>query len=226
MMKKSNVITLCGSTRFKDVFMSVQKQLTLKGNIVLSPCVFEHCDDIISNEERNTLVNLHKCMIDMSNEIYVINVNGYIGSSTKSEIEYARENGKKIRYYINPIENVERLTKREILMKELKEKLKAYYNTRGFCYCSGILNGLALMNDITQEESIELYSFIKSLMGENNELSLVTRFGNILATKEQAKELVEVIKLASSWEGAFGSTKRQLELIDTSKKIIREITDR
>lgn len=57
-------------------------------------------------------------------------------------------------------------------------------------------------------------------------MSLVTRFGNILATKEQAKELVEVIKLASSWEGAFGSTKRQLELIDTSKKIIREITDR
>lgn len=66
--------------------------------------MFEHCGDMISNEEKNMLGNLHKCMIDMSDEIYVINVNGYIGNSTKSEIEYARENGKKIHYYIKCIE--------------------------------------------------------------------------------------------------------------------------
>lgn len=113
--------------------------------------------------------------------------------------------------------------KREILMKELKEKLKAYYYTYGSSYCNGIVNGLALMNEITQEESIELCCLIKSLMNKNNEMLLVTRFGNILATEEQAKELVKVIKVASSWEGAFGSPKRQIELSDILKKIIREI---
>lgn len=113
--------------------------------------------------------------------------------------------------------------KREILMKELKDKLEAYYNTHGSSYCNGIVNGLALMNDITFEESIELCSLIKNLMNKNNELLLVTHFGNILATEEQTKDLVKVIEAASSWEGAFGSTKRQLELSDILKKINRDM---
>lgn len=113
--------------------------------------------------------------------------------------------------------------KREILMKELKDELKTSYNTYCSFYCNGIVKGLALTNSITFEESIELCSFIKSLMNKNHELFVVTNFGNIVGTKEQIKELVRVVKAASSWEGAFGSTKRQLELTDISKKIIREI---
>lgn len=113
--------------------------------------------------------------------------------------------------------------KREILMKEFKEELKTCYNTYCSSYCSGIVKGLALTNSITYEESIELCSFIKSLMNKNHELFIATNFGNIVGTKEQIKELVRVVKAASSWEGAFGSTRRQLELRDISKKIIREI---
>ena len=41
---------------------------------------------------------MHRQKIDLSDEIYVINVNGYIGESTKSEIEYAISNGKKVKY--------------------------------------------------------------------------------------------------------------------------------
>ena len=41
---------------------------------------------------------MHKRKIDMADEIYVINVGGYIGSSTRSEIEYAQSHGKGIRY--------------------------------------------------------------------------------------------------------------------------------
>jgi len=36
--------------------------------------------------------------IEMADEIYVINVGGYIGSSTRSEIEYATEKGMPVRY--------------------------------------------------------------------------------------------------------------------------------
>jgi hypothetical protein len=100
-MQKYNVITLCGSTRFKDEFMAVQKKLTLEGNIVISLGVFAHSGDIISNEEKIMLCEMHKRKIDMSDEIFVINVDGYIGDSTRSEIEYAKLCGKKIRFMIN-----------------------------------------------------------------------------------------------------------------------------
>lgn len=100
-MQKYNVITLCGSTRFKDEFMAVQKKLTLEGNIVISLGVFAHSGDIISNEEKIMLDEMHKRKIDMSDEIFVINVDGYIGDSTRSEIEYAKLCGKKIRFMIN-----------------------------------------------------------------------------------------------------------------------------
>ena len=100
-MKKYNIITLCGCTRFKDEFMAVQKKLTLEGNIVISLGVFAHSGDIISNEEKIMLDEMHKRKIDMSDEIFVINVDGYIGDSTRSEIEYAKLCGKKIRFMIN-----------------------------------------------------------------------------------------------------------------------------
>ena len=106
-MKKYKVITLCGSTRFRDEFLDVQKKLTLKGYIVLSVGLFGHSGDneVWENMDEGTLTktkemldDMHKRKIDMSDEIFVINVNGYIGDSTRSEIEYAIENGKKVNY--------------------------------------------------------------------------------------------------------------------------------
>lgn len=107
MSKKYNVITLCGSTKFKNEFQKVQKELTLKGNIVISVGLFGHSGDneVWENMDEGTktktkemLDDMHKRKIDMSDEIFVINVNNYIGESTKSEIEYAQKHGKKISY--------------------------------------------------------------------------------------------------------------------------------
>ena len=85
------IITLCGSTRFKDLFFTVAKELTLAGNIVLMPMVFHHADnDDLTEEQKIRLDNLHKLKINMSDAIFVVNVDGYIGESTKSEIEYAK----------------------------------------------------------------------------------------------------------------------------------------
>ena len=107
MVKNYKVITLCGSTRFKDDFMRVQKELTLKGNIVISVGLFGHSgddevwygmDEGTLSKTKEMLDDIHKRKIDMADEIFVINVGGYIGDSTRSEIEYAVKNGKKVNY--------------------------------------------------------------------------------------------------------------------------------
>ena len=100
MVGKYKVITLCGSTRFKDAFIKAQKQLTLEGNIVISVGLFGHSGDeeVWAEDTKEMLDDMHKRKIDMADEIFVINVDGYIGSSTRSEIEYAIETGKAVRY--------------------------------------------------------------------------------------------------------------------------------
>lgn len=107
MIGQYKVITLCGSTRFKNEFMEVQKRLTLEGNIVISVGLFGHSGDneVWENMDEGTLTktkemldDMHKRKIDMADEIFVINVGGYIGSSTQSEIEYAKAGGKPVRY--------------------------------------------------------------------------------------------------------------------------------
>lgn len=100
MVEKYKVITLCGSTRFKDEFLEAQKQLTLAGNIVISVGLFGHSgdDEVWAEGTKEMLDDMHKRKIDMADEIYVINVGGYIGSSTKSEIEYAKKTGKTVKY--------------------------------------------------------------------------------------------------------------------------------
>ncbi len=105
MVGKYPVITLCGSTRFKEQFMAVQKKLTLEGNIVISVGLFGHSgdDEVWTPGMKEMLDNMHKRKIDMADAIYVINVGGYIGESTRSEIEYALRNGKKV-YYLEPVD--------------------------------------------------------------------------------------------------------------------------
>ena len=107
MVGKYKVVTLCGSTKFKDQFMQVQKELPLKGYIVISVGLFGHSGDneVWENMDEGTLTktkemldDMHKRKIDMADEIFVINVNGYIGESTKSEIQYALNKGKKVNY--------------------------------------------------------------------------------------------------------------------------------
>jgi len=94
------IITLCGSTRFKKQFDQANAFLTLQGNIVISLAFFEQSEGFeITAEQADLLGELHFRKIDLSDEIFVIDVDGYIGSSTRREIEYAQKMGKGIRYY-------------------------------------------------------------------------------------------------------------------------------
>lgn len=110
MVGKYKVVTLCGSTRFKEQFIKAQKELTLKGYIVISVGLYGHSGDeeVWENMDEGTITktkemldDMHKRKIDMADEIFVVNVNGYIGESTKSEIKYAKETGKVVNYLEN-----------------------------------------------------------------------------------------------------------------------------
>ena len=103
MVNGFKVITLCGSTRFKDEFLETQKRLTLEGNIVISVGLFGHSgDDVVWTEGvKDMLDRQHLAKIDWADEIFVINVGGYIGDSTRREIAYAEFKGKTIKYMEN-----------------------------------------------------------------------------------------------------------------------------
>ena len=103
MVGKYKVITLCGSTKFKDDFLREQKRLSLEGNIVISVGLFGHSgdDEVWSDGVKEMLDDMHKRKIDMADEIFVINKGGYVGASTKAEIEYAHSTNKKVVYMEN-----------------------------------------------------------------------------------------------------------------------------
>ena len=90
------VITLCGSIKFKDDFLKLQKKLTLKGNVVLIPNFFD--DVTYTSEIKNLLGLIHKKKIEISDEVFIINKNGYIGETTHNEIEYAKSLNKPVFY--------------------------------------------------------------------------------------------------------------------------------
>jgi len=99
-IEKPEIVCLCGSTRFYESFREANYQLTLAGKIVLSIGCDTHSDDGlgISDKQKTMLDELHKRKIDLADRVFVLNVGGYIGGSTRSEIEYAERFGKPIDY--------------------------------------------------------------------------------------------------------------------------------
>lgn len=100
MIGSYKVVTLCGSTKFKEQYLETQKRLTLEGNIVISVGLFGHSGDneVWTEGTKAMLDDMHLRKIDMADEVFVINVGGYIGESTRREIAYAKENGKTVRF--------------------------------------------------------------------------------------------------------------------------------
>lgn len=97
------IVCLCGSTRFVENFNEWRQRLTYEGKIVLSI-------EIVTTQARDAdpqhvnlnlkamLDELHLRKIDISTEVMVLNVGGYIGESTRREIQYATSTGKPIKY--------------------------------------------------------------------------------------------------------------------------------
>lgn len=97
------IITICGSTRFKEQIMKVAHDLTLQNNIVFMPNVFIQADDEnLTTEQKIMLDNLHREKIEMSDAIFVVNVDGYIGESTYGEIDWAVRKKKETYFLVDP----------------------------------------------------------------------------------------------------------------------------
>jgi hypothetical protein len=98
------IVCLCGSTKFRDAFLEANKELTHQGNIVLTVGSLpdnrgtQSSEDIFGEELKQQLDQLHKRKIDLADEVLVLNVGGYIGSSTRGEIDYAVATGKPVSY--------------------------------------------------------------------------------------------------------------------------------
>ncbi len=112
-MQKTKIYTLCGSSRFADAFHIVNAHLSLQGHIVISLGLFGHADQPQGSrflteggneatKEKSLLDQLHFRKIDVSDAIFVVNVGGYIGTSTKREIDYARQKGKEVEFLFSP----------------------------------------------------------------------------------------------------------------------------
>lgn len=113
MRKKPTIVCLCGSTRFAQAFADANLFETLSGRIVLSiGCNTKSDDDLVKagfviNKEALDTLHLHK--IDLCDEVLVLNVNDYVGDSTRREVEYAKRLGKVIRWLEPHMEAVSQL---------------------------------------------------------------------------------------------------------------------
>ena len=97
------VITICGSSKFKDEILKAAHDFTMQGHIVLAPAVFHHADEEeLTPEDKVRLDNLHREKINMSDAIFVINKDQYIGESTFGEIDWADRMKKQI-YFLEEI---------------------------------------------------------------------------------------------------------------------------
>ncbi len=102
---RPTIVCLCGSTRFKEVFDEANYRETMAGRIVLSVGFFMHATGNrhgegvgATPEQKVALDALHKRKIDLCDEVFVLNVGGYIGDSTRSEVEYAKRIGRPVRW--------------------------------------------------------------------------------------------------------------------------------
>ena len=98
------IITVCGSYKFKKEMTEITEKMALKGNCMLTPIELSRPKkEDYTEEEAMMLDKMHREKIKMSDAILVVNVDGYIGSSTKTEIEFAKSLNKEIIYYTDLI---------------------------------------------------------------------------------------------------------------------------
>ena len=95
---KNKVVTICGSMKFEKEMIKIASNLEKEKGWCVIQCVYDIDKNTLTKKELNNIVDAHYTKIDISDAIFVININGYIGSSTQNEIDYATKNGKEIIY--------------------------------------------------------------------------------------------------------------------------------
>ena len=146
------VVTVCGSTKFKKETEQAIAMLEERGDAVFSVGSFMHADNAaLTKEQKNRYDRLHLQKITVSDYIYVVNPEGYIGESTTVEIKFAKSRGKHIEYFFKRNSAITRGSIQEFA-KDMEHKLKANDHKGGW-------------------ENFALHELFDLLQDEVNELS-------------------------------------------------------
>lgn len=98
---KAKVVTICGSMRFAKDMIKIASDLEKEHGWCVLQCVYDINPDSMTKEEMENITKAHWTRIDICDAIYVVNIGGYLGNSTKNEITYAQTNGKEVIYHEN-----------------------------------------------------------------------------------------------------------------------------
>ncbi len=93
------IVTICGSMRFSEEMKKIAFDLELEKEYLVIQCVYNTDNIELNEDEINLMSKVHFNKIDISDAIYVVNIDGYIGESTRSEIDYAEKTGKRVIYH-------------------------------------------------------------------------------------------------------------------------------
>lgn len=96
------IITLCGSRKYVGVMQATANRMAMDGNITLLPAIFDMDEFTLTDKDHAVLDQLHRDKIDISDMVYIVNPEGYIGDDTRKEIEYATSKGIPIEYLEDP----------------------------------------------------------------------------------------------------------------------------
>jgi hypothetical protein len=105
-MEKTKVVTICGSSRFIDMisvcgWLIEKKEGAIVCSLHMLPRWYFGEPDHQAEKEgvKDWMDTLHCRKIDISDEIFVVDYEGYVGESTRNEIQYATKKGVRVRYY-------------------------------------------------------------------------------------------------------------------------------
>lgn len=93
------VVTICGSMRFEKQMIEIASNLELDKGYCVLQCVYFDKNKKLTKEEMLKINEAHMKKIDLSDAIFVVNIGGYIGESTRREIDYAKKHGKDVLFY-------------------------------------------------------------------------------------------------------------------------------
>lgn len=95
------VVTICGSARFEDDMIKIARDLEFEKGYCVLQCIYGVDVHSITQKQFEKMEDAHYKKIDISDAVFIVNKNGYIGESTRNEINYAKKLGKEIIYLEN-----------------------------------------------------------------------------------------------------------------------------
>ncbi|MBO5606458.1 MAG: hypothetical protein J5930_01030 [Treponema sp.] len=99
------IVTICGSMKFENEMKRIAFQLETRYKMCVLQCVYNEDDKDLSDDEIEFLNSSHFKKIEISDAVYIVNINEYIGEQVKKEMAYAKKSGKEVILHTDFIKN-------------------------------------------------------------------------------------------------------------------------